>query len=158
MINPEKWAEKMDNELRQAEESDAAKGQVFLAKRKLLDSHAPLLWEQLTRSLAELANAFNRRRNAALTIDDGGGTFCVRRSDDAGAAVLTAAFRRLENVITIHILPSNWFRSYAAKVIPGSGEGMVCLVLKDPENNTSNQQDIDTIATDAMEELLRSRP
>jgi hypothetical protein len=157
MVDPEKWAEKMDSELRERDEDDARQGQIFIEKRKLLESQTPLLWKQLTHSLGEFARAFNRRRNI-LRIEDEGQTFCVRRSDDVGASLLTATFFRLENRITLIVQPGNWSRIYVAKVIPGNGEEIVWLIWEHADTGRKSQNSIEEIATGAMEELLRSRP
>ncbi len=159
MIDPEKWAEQMDGELRRKDESAAAQGEVFLAKRKLLDTHTPLLWKQLVASLTDFAAAFNKRRGNTLTIeDDGGDLFCIRRSSDAGAALLSATFYHLENRVGILIQPGSCFRNYTAKVIPGSGEGIVCLVWENPETGNKSQIAIDEIASAALEELIKTIP
>jgi len=156
MIDPDKWAEQIESQLREEEKVESRMGQVFVEKRRLLDSHAPLLWKQLVQCLGELARAFNKRRDI-LTIEDEGERFCVRRSNDAGAALLSASFHHLENSIALLIEPGNWFRSYATKVIPGEGQGVVCLVWQDETGNKS-QRSIEEIATAAMEELLKSHP
>jgi hypothetical protein len=157
MVDPERWAEKMETELRERERTAAGKDEVLVAKRKLLDSQSELLWKRLGQSLGALARAFNKRRNILEIEDDGGDTFNVRRSDDAGKALLAATFSHLENRITLHIRPGEWFQSYVGKVIPGGGEGVVSLVREHEETATKNQYEIDEIATEAMEELLKSR-
>ena len=157
MLDPDSWAEKMEKEIRERETTDAGKDKVFLAKRKLLDSQAPLLWEQLTHALADLARAYNKRRNV-LTIEEDGDQFAIRRSSDAGQVLLSATFFHLKNEIGLHLIPGEWFRSYIAKVIPGDGEGMVCLVWDDVSTGRKSQLPIVEIATEAMEELIRARP
>jgi hypothetical protein len=157
MIDPDKWAETIENELRQREEADANKGEIFLAKRRLLDSQSPLLWKELAQTMRDLATAFNKRRNI-LTIHDEGESLSVRRSDDMGAAHLSAGFLRPQNKITLMIQPGSLFQSYAAKVIPGTGEGVVCLVREDSEAGSKTQYSVEEIATAAMEELIKMRP
>lgn len=159
MIDPEKWAERMDGELRALEEKNAAQAQVFLAKRKLLDTHTPLLFKQLTGTLAQLASAFNKRRGNVLKVeDDGSDIFTLRRNSDAGAAILSVRFQHLENTIGLVINPGNWSQNYEAKLIPGSGEGIVCLVFQDPDSGSKSQAAIDEIASAALEELLKTIP
>jgi hypothetical protein len=157
VIDPEKWAEKMDSQLREEERADSGRDQVFLAKRKLIDSQTPRLWKQLTHSLGELARAFNKRRNI-LAIEDEGNSFRVRRSDSRGAALVSADFLAAENRISILLQPGDWFRNYAAKVIPGDGEGTVCLCLVVDGDDKGTQHSTDEIATAAMEALLSSQP
>ena len=157
MIDPDKWAEQIESQLREEEKIESRMGQVFVEKRRFLDSHAALLWKQLANSLGELARAFNKRRNI-LTIEDEGESLRVRRSDDAGAALLSATFDHLENSIALLIRPGGWFRHYATKVIPSEGQGVVCLVWQDPETGNKSQYPIEEIATAAMEELLKSDP
>lgn len=157
MIDPDKWAEKMESQIREKEQADSGKDQVFLAKRKLLDSQTPRLWKGLTHSLGELARAFNKRRDI-LAIEDEGETFCIRRSDSVGAALLSANFLHLENRITLIVTPGDWFRNYTAKLIPGDGEGTVCLVGDNAGAGNKTQYSTDEIATSAMEALLSSRP
>jgi len=157
MINPDKWAENIDCDLRRQDEDESAQGQVFLQKRTLLDSQAPLLWKQLTTSLSEFAMAFNKRRSNTLTIEDEGEMFHVRRSAQAGAARLSATFYHLEHKIALVIEPGDWFRGYTAKVVAGSGEGTVCLVLEHSETGSKTRQEIDEIASSALEELLKGR-
>lgn len=156
-MNPDKWAEKMEEQILAREKNDAGKDSVFLAKRRLLDSQTPLLWKQLTQSLEELARAYNKRRNI-LTVEDTGDQFAVRRSSDSGQVLLSATFFHLENRISINTMPGDWFRSYIAKVIPGDGEGMVCLVWDDLATGNKSQRSIEEIATEAMEELVTARP
>jgi hypothetical protein len=159
MIDPEKWAEQMDKELRAEEEKNAAQGQVFLAKRKLLDEHTPLLFKLLTGTLTQLATAFNKRRGNALNVEDeGGDQFAIRRSSDAGAALLSVQFQHLQNTIGVLITPGSWFQNYEAKVIPGSGEGIVRLSHQDPETGNKRIVEVDEIASVALEELLKTTP
>jgi hypothetical protein len=156
-MDPDKWAGQMEDEIREREKADAGKDEIFLAKRKLLDSQAPLLWKQLTRTLGDLARAYNKRRNI-LTVEDEGEQFAVRRNSDAGRVVLSAMFFHLENRIGLTMLPGDWFRNYHAKVIPGEGEGTACLVWDDPVTGQKSQRSIDEIATEAMEAVLKNRP
>jgi len=99
----------------------------FLAKRKLVDSQAPLLWEQLTHTLGELARAYNKRRNV-LTIEEDGDQFAIRRSSDAGQVPPFGDVFHLENKISLNTSPASGSKANVAKVIPGDGEGIVCLV------------------------------
>lgn len=94
----DKWAEQLDERLRQESEAKRQRQEAFVERRKMFREEAPQLWLRLRDGCRELCESYNKRRDVLLFNELNSGAFSIRRKDVA-AVVSTVQRQNSHKVI-----------------------------------------------------------
>lgn len=129
MLDLDRWAESVDKEIRQEQESRASVREEFIIRRKLIEGHAIRLWNELIDEFRARCDAFNSLKGHPVIVFDQSGvySFTVRR--DGGIDTLTGTYDPVTNFIGVTARSCRLYESYQPQVI-ASGDGQVVLASK----------------------------
>jgi hypothetical protein len=151
MTDPDNWAKEVEAEIKSQQDEASRRDQSIAMKARLLDKHAPLLWEELVQAFEVYADAYNKMKKATVLVVSQPGIhlFFVKR--DGLPAAIEGQYDHRTRAISIKASNSSITDTYRAKVFPQVDEGLVLLVS---ENESIATTPLD-IAQNVLTEFLK---
>lgn len=81
MVDPDKWAESIENSRKQTADAKKTEQEAFVLRRQIFNEESPKLWPQVREAFDKFCESYNKHRDILYRADIGPTAFVVRRKD-----------------------------------------------------------------------------